>query len=566
MSLYRRQNISRNEHEKVMLMKKYLAKGKIPANLPQPFTVLKNHLDGFCTYLESFGYPHHEALRQKCFLHKFDYWLVENDIKEFLPEKTEKYLNQISKKQHASLKRALFFYKCFLENIPLEQRKVKSCKEPNIDILIYPRRKPLKLDSKKYKKWVAEHPSFFEREPYQVLESESKRFWKYLQRHGYPKARIAETRSVLRHLDDFLVQKGIKSYSPKIYRKIADEFLETVTKKVETKNVIRLLNNALLHKPLIVTKQKKQPEPISKSLELLLTKYGQNCLKIGNQLSTVSKKIKLAREFLRNCSISEIKEITPEIIRHAVSVTKNKDEWNYARFFLTYCYETKIIEKRYGELVPRYTPTKKIPSTYSLDEIASIEFSIDRETAIGKRDYALLLLATRLGLRSGDIVGMKFEYLDFENNKFKLFQQKTGNYIELEMLEIVKDALKDYIENARPKSKDSHIFLSCQAPYNHITTGVIRSSVVKKYMAIANISIKGKKHGPHSLRASLATSMVNDDIPFEAVSKILGHSSKETIQRYAKLDIEHLRACAIEVSPATGRFKFWLDGGCNEQH
>jgi len=565
MSLYKRQSIPRNEHEKILLMTKFHAEGKFPANLPQPFIVLKNHLEGFCTYLESFGYSHVEALCQRSILHRFDRWLAANSIREFIPDKSEEYIQQIPNPKHISYRKAIFLYKSFLEDTPIEPKKTRLRENFMEDQLLYPRRCALKLDKKKYKKWISEHQSILKKRTYQILYSESKRFMMCLKKKGYSKMYIAQSMSILGYLDDFLVQKGIRSYSPKIYEEIADEYLGTITNKVKAKNVIRLFNNVLLHKPLIVTKQKKQPEPISKSLEYLLKKYGQNRLNYGNHPSTVSKKIKLAREFLRNCSISEIKELTPEIISHAVSITKNKDEWNYAKIFLTYCYDNKIIKKKYGELIPMYKAPKKLPSTYSMDEIASIEFSVDRETSRGKRDYALLLLATRLGLRSCDIVGMKFEYLDFENNKIKLFQQKTGKYVELEMLDIIKEALQDYIKNARPLKKNAYVFLSCLTPHNPITTGVIRCSVVKKYMSIAKISTAGKKHGPHSLRASLATSMVNDNVPFEAVSKILGHSSKETIQRYAKLDIEHLRACSVEVNPATGKFKFWLEGGVYEQ-
>ena len=550
MSLIKRKLIQQTEHERILLMQKKYAEGKAPANLPQSFFVLKNHLDGFCTYLESFGYPHHESLRQRCSLHQFDRWLEENKIQEFIPEKTEEYLSQIPKSKYGAYKRALYFYTSFLENVPLAPRKSNQVSS--------------KKKNRKYKKWISEHQKCIGRKPLHVLESETVIICKYLSRNKYSDSTIAQTITYVRKLDKFLLERNLEKYSPELYLKIENEFLKTVSEKVRTKNAIKLLNNAILHKPLIVTKVKKQPEPVAKPLEISLTKYGQACLKAGNKPATVSKKIKLSREFLRNCSISELKEITPEIIQHAISITRNKEEWNYARYFLDFCFNTKLIEKKYGELIPKYSAPKKLPSTYSVEEITTIEFSINRKTSIGKRDYALLLLATRMGLRSGDIVGMKFEYLDFDQNKIRLFQEKTGNYIELELLEIVKEALTDYIENARPHNKNPYIFLSCKGPYKQISTGTLRSGVVKKYMSIAKISTTGKKHGPHALRASLATSMVNDDIPFEAVSKILGHSSKETIKRYAKLDIEHLRACAIEVTPPTGSFKFWLDGGLNE--
>lgn len=563
MSLIKRKTIQLNEHERILLMQKRLAEGKNPVNLPQPFMVLKDHLDGFCTYLESFGYPHYESLRLKGFLHQFDRWLAENNIQEFTPELSEQYLSQIPKQKHASHKKAICFYKCFLNNAPIEQRS-KLKKEPMEEMLAYPRRKPLKLDERQYKKWFSKHQHCFGTKPFQILTSESLALCKYLSRNKYSKSTIRNARFYLRKLDNLLLHYNIKSYSPEIYSTIESEFLEMMPNKVNAKNIIKLLNNAILHKPLVVTKIKKQPEPLSKTLEILLTKYGQSCLRHGNKPATVSKKIKLSREFLRNCGILELQEITPEVISHATAITINKEEWNYARHFLDYCFEHGLIGKKYGELIPKYSAPKKLPSTYTIEEIISIEVAINRTTSIGKRDYALLLLATRMGLRSGDIVGMKFEYLDFDKNKIRLYQQKTGNYIELELLEIVKEALKDYIENARPHSKNPYVFLRCKSPYKQITTGALRTGVVKKYMSIAKIATAGKKHGPHSLRASLATSMVNDDIPFEAVSKILGHSTKESIQSYAKLDVEHLRACAIEVSPASGSFKTWLEGGKNE--
>ena len=92
---------------------------------------------------------------------------------------------------------------------------------------------------------------------------------------------------------------------------------------------------------------------------------------------------------------------------------------------------------------------------------------------------------------------------------------------------------------------------------------MLRSGVVKKYILQAEITITNRKHGPHAFRASLATAMVNDTVPFEAVSKVLGHTTKDTIQRYAKLDLEGLRQCALEVAPASGKFQFWLTGGQN---
>ena len=85
--------------------------------------------------------------------------------------------------------------------------------------------------------------------------------------------------------------------------------------------------------------------------------------------------------------------------------------------------------------------------------------------------------------------------------------------------------------------------------------------VTTKYFHAAGIDITGKKHGPHTFRSSLASSMINDAVPYEAVRKILGHSNLKSIKHYAQLNIEMLRQCAIEVPEPTGRFKEFLHGG-----
>jgi len=169
-------------------------------------------------------------------------------------------------------------------------------------------------------------------------------------------------------------------------------------------------------------------------------------------------------------------------------------------------------------------------------------------------------LATRLGMRSGDIAKLSLDELDFEHEAICLIQQKNGEILHLPMLLEVREALTDYINNARPRVASNTVFLCHKAPYQGITTSVLRFET-SKYFGLAGINISGKKHGPHTFRSSLASSMVNDDVPYEAVRTILGHSDPDAIKHYAKLDIEKLRECAIGVPKPSGSFKTFLDGG-----
>ena len=81
------------------------------------------------------------------------------------------------------------------------------------------------------------------------------------------------------------------------------------------------------------------------------------------------------------------------------------------------------------------------------------------------------------------------------------------------------------------------------------------------YFCKAGIDTTAKKHGPHVFRSSLASSVINGDIPYESVRKVLGHSDPDAIKHYARLDIEKLRECAIKVPEPTGTFLAFLNGG-----
>ena len=122
----------------------------------------------------------------------------------------------------------------------------------------------------------------------------------------------------------------------------------------------------------------------------------------------------------------------------------------------------------------------------TFDEIKRIENSVDTSTVQGKRDYAILLLASRMGLRSGDIVKLKIEDIKGKN-EINIIQQKTGNVLHLPLIEDVSVAIDDYL-SVRPSSMAKEIFINIYAPYNTISTGTIRN-LLKKYMAAADIDV-----------------------------------------------------------------------------
>lgn len=254
---------------------------------------------------------------------------------------------------------------------------------------------------------------------------------------------------------------------------------------------------------------------------------------------------------------SSLLHITPETVIMACTKITHHSLWNEVRLFLKYLVDEGKLDVDYSTLVPHYSKPYVIPSIYSIDEIKRIENSIDTDTVLGKRDYAILLLASRMGLRSGDIVKLRIEDIKGKDG-INIIQQKTGNELHLPLIKDVAGAIKDYLA-VRPQSTAEEIFINTYAPYNPITTATIRSAL-SKYILLADIDTGNRRKGSHSLRASLASSMVNDDVPYETVRKVLGHSSNNAIKHYARIDIEKLRAYSLDPPVVSGKFKAFLYG------
>lgn len=254
---------------------------------------------------------------------------------------------------------------------------------------------------------------------------------------------------------------------------------------------------------------------------------------------------------------TSLEQLSPRVITMACVKITDHNLWGEIRVFLRYLAEAGELNADYSTLVPHYSKPCVIPSVYSIDEVQRIENAIDTNTIQGKRDYAIILLASRMGMRSGDIVKLKIE--DIRNrNDINIIQEKTGNTLHLPLISEVAIAIENYLA-VRPPSAANEIFLNVYAPHNPITTGTIRNAL-KKYIVSADINIGNRKKGPHSLRSSLASSMVNDDIPYETVRKILGHSSNNAIKHYARIDVEKLRQYCLEPPEVSGNFKAFLHG------
>jgi integrase len=177
--------------------------------------------------------------------------------------------------------------------------------------------------------------------------------------------------------------------------------------------------------------------------------------------------------------------------------------------------------------------------------------AVDRSSAKGKRDYAILLLACRLGLRASDIRTLKLDPLPWEDSTLEITQSKTGTPLRLPLTREMGDALIDYLKSGRPQTTHREIFLKVN-PRLDPFRGNNLHHIVTYWRLLAGIRFRApQKRGAHSLRHTLATRLLEKGTPFTTIAEILGHRSLESTRIYTKADVEALRSVALDPEEVT---------------
>lgn len=219
------------------------------------------------------------------------------------------------------------------------------------------------------------------------------------------------------------------------------------------------------------------------------------------------------------------------------------------RHFLRYLIIKKVLDEDIPSKIHMAPISKnaKIPSAWTLDEIKRLISVIDRSSPIGKRNYAMILIACVLGLRVGDIKDLSFSNFDWESKTLRIIQNKTHKPLVLPIPEPVGWAVIDYIQNGRPEYDGSdYVFIKHMPPFDHFSDSDHLSRVILQYMNKAGIRRdKNKRSGFHSLRHSAGTMLLDMDTPLPIITEILGHSNMDVTGIYLKTDLKKLAECVL---------------------
>lgn len=248
--------------------------------------------------------------------------------------------------------------------------------------------------------------------------------------------------------------------------------------------------------------------------------------------------------------ITKVSEITEDAIVDFVDHAQTcKREHFYAiRQLCAYLHKQKLMPIDLGYVLSsnNFPQREKLPSVYSADEIKEIGASIEQSSAVGKRDYAIFLLASHLGLRASDLAGLTWKNIDWDAGRITLYQYKTKNPVELPLLKDVGEAIVTYARDARPKSDFKEVFLSAKAPYRPMTRISI-NGVISRIMQASGVDTSGRRFGPHSLRHSLASNLLRNGAALPTISSVLGHESTQATMEYLRVDVRNLKECVLDV-------------------
>lgn len=165
---------------------------------------------------------------------------------------------------------------------------------------------------------------------------------------------------------------------------------------------------------------------------------------------------------------------------------------------------------------------RKIIPAYSEEEISNIIEATDIDSALGKRDRAIILVAYCTGLRGIDIIGIKLTDINWREEKVTVVQSKTHTPIISALNGTTLNALADYILDSRPNCDVPELFVTVKAPYRRLSKGF--GTLIDKYCKAAGVE-KIALRRFHSIRRSFETVMVSRGVPIETASQMMGHKT-----------------------------------------
>lgn len=369
---------------------------------------------------------------------------------------------------------------------------------------------------------------------------------------GYTRHTVRVQCCAVRDLGRWLTQRGLE---------LADLGDERVTEYLRDRRrrgrfmaqggrVIRLLVEHLQQEGIVGTSQR---EYVESPLDRVVGRFSAHLeTERGLEQATINNYVPYARRFLaerfagKPLRLAQLatSDVSGFVVRwaHSQSPGRAKLMVTSLRSFFRFLLANGEIDVDLAVAVPSVADWRQttVPKHLSKEEVESVLATCDRRTTHGRRNYALLLLLARLGLRAGEVVALELDDIDWRAGEV-MVRGKGSFHDRMPLLADVGAAIADYLRD-RPRCSTRRVFVRARAPYRGFHDSTAVATIVKR--ALARAGLKPPTRGAHLLRHSLATGMLRAGASMAEVGQVLRHRSPNTTEIYAKVDVHALRSLA----------------------
>jgi integrase len=385
-----------------------------------------------------------------------------------------------------------------------------------------------------------------------------------LRRLGYRDSTMAWYRGCWRRMQKYFAARGVEEFSLDVAMAWVDEACGFFGKEqggtlkrtdVYLFRVAQTLEDYAVHGA-VLRRYNRSVSKLSGDGAEVVARFQAHLRSAGRSASTVRTYGTLAGELvaftgtrggLASCDAATIGAFVATLTGYQFKTVEQK--LCAVRSFLRFASADGLADAACLVAVPaaRSSRQARIPSVWDPGDVARILDAIDRDNPCGKRDYAIILLITRLGLRGVDIRRLEFADFDWPGNRLFVTQAKTGHRVQLPLLKEVGWAVIDYIRHGRPACDCPQVFVRHLAPIGPFSDQDHLHQILVKHARVAHVPVSEKRrHGMHSLRHSLATRLMEGGTPVEQIADILGHQSVQSTGVYLKSSLGLLERCALD--------------------
>jgi integrase/recombinase XerD len=293
----------------------------------------------------------------------------------------------------------------------------------------------------------------------------------------------------------------------------------------------------------------EEPAAPSSPTELLLARFERYLVaERGLAAGTVGLYLACVRRFMeglpsdRGLAGLVAGDVTAAVLREAevVSVSAAQNFVSGLRWFLRFCFVEGLVGTDFSRaaLLVRGRSSSPLPRGISRADARALLGSCDRRRALGRRDYAIIIILLRLGLRRGEVAGLTLGDIDWRSGEL-VVRGKGARWERLPLPADVGEAIASYLRRGRPRSDRREVFLRSKAPYDPIASGTV-ASTVRRACRRAGI----QEFGSHRLRHTAACEMVQANVPLLRIGQVLRHRSLQSTAIYARVDVARLRLLA----------------------